>query len=189
MSGLRSDAELVRAYQKGDREAFTELDRRYRERLLRFLVHRGFCSGADAEDRVQQTLFRASERFGQLVNPERLAPWLFQMAARICIDEARKTVPQPISVFKTSNDPAYEPVSSEFSPDHDLIWNETKQNLWSSAENILTDDEYRFLWMFYAEELNLTDIVKMTGKTNGAVRTLLHRIRKKLARSIESADF
>lgn len=188
MADNRSDAELAVAFQKGEKEAFTELDQRYRFRLLRFLLKRRLCSESDAEDRIQLTLFRAAKNIHQLNNPECWAPWLFQTAVRICLDEARKNNPIPLSELKTSvsGEPP-EPVSPiSAQPDLLLTGKESRNNIWSAAEKDLSEEEFRILWMFYAEELDLTFIAKTLGKNYGAVRTILCRIRKKLVKTLET---
>lgn len=185
MADNRSDAELAIAFQKGEKEAFTELDRRYRFRLLRFLLKRQLCTKSDVEDRIQSTLFRASKNIHQLNNPERWTPWLFQIAVRICLDEARKNVPIPLSNLDRFTDDQPKTISPDScQPDLLITGNEARNNIWSAAEKDLSEEEFRILWMFYAEELDLAFIEKTVKKNKGALRTILYRIRKKLAKTL-----
>jgi len=52
-----TDEDLVAALRAGDDHAMTEIDRRYRDRLLAYV--RRMSAGADAEDVVQDVLARA----------------------------------------------------------------------------------------------------------------------------------
>ncbi len=78
-----TDGELARTAATGDRAAVGELYRRYGNALY------AFCSSMlhqpeDAADTVQDTFVRASQRIGQLREPERVKAWLFAIARREC---------------------------------------------------------------------------------------------------------
>ncbi len=91
--GLRrcSDADLVAALRAGDDQAMTEIDRRYRDRLLAYV--RRMSAGADAEDVVQDVLARAYVALRADDRPMALRAWLYRVAHNRCLDVLRRPAP------------------------------------------------------------------------------------------------
>ena len=82
------DSVLVRRVHDGDLRAFTELDSMYRamaHQLALGVVGNPF----EADDVVQEALFRAFERIDQLSGPVRFGPWLRSIIPNIAIDHVR----------------------------------------------------------------------------------------------------
>ena len=78
---MAGELQLIEAAKAGSVEAFTDLVRAYRERLLRFLVTR-CASVADAEDALQDTLI-AAYRYLHSYDPRwRFSTWLYRIAIR-----------------------------------------------------------------------------------------------------------
>ncbi len=77
-----SDAELLVAMGRDDREAFRELTRRHAERLARFCA-RQVGSVATGEDLAQDVLVTAWEARGRFSSGDALA-WLFTLAVNRC---------------------------------------------------------------------------------------------------------
>lgn len=84
-----SDARLVDAVRRGDRDAFGELVRRYEHRLL--AVIRRFVDRPDAaEDLAQETFLRVYQRLDQFDPSRRFGPWLFQIGVNLTLDWLRR---------------------------------------------------------------------------------------------------
>ena len=85
----RGDAELMALYAGGSRAAFEELFRRYEGRAFGFFRRR-IGSEERARD-LYQELFLRLHRFRDRYDPERpFAPWFFQMARHVLVDELRR---------------------------------------------------------------------------------------------------
>jgi RNA polymerase sigma factor (sigma-70 family) len=82
-----SDEALVAALRAGDDEAMTEIDHRYRDRLLAYV--RRMSAGADAEDVVQDVLARAYTALRADDRPMALRAWLYRVAHNRCLDVLR----------------------------------------------------------------------------------------------------
>jgi RNA polymerase sigma factor (sigma-70 family) len=82
-----SDEALVAALRGGDDDAMTEIDRRYRDRLLAYV--RRMSAGADAEDVVQDVLARAYTALRADDRPMALRAWLYRVAHNRCLDVLR----------------------------------------------------------------------------------------------------
>jgi len=166
-----SDAELVRRVLAGRREAFDEIDRRYRSALQRFLTRYTFCVH-QADELVQRTLIRGFEMIGQLESGEKLAGWLHRIAYRMAAAEGRKR-----RFVSLDTEGTVEP--SIESPD-EVRQREERDNIWRIARKELSMEEYEILRLRYRDDLDFATIAKRIGKKEGAVRVQLHRARKKL---------
>jgi RNA polymerase sigma factor (sigma-70 family) len=82
-----SDEALVASLRAGDDDAMTEIDRRYRDRLLAYV--RRMSAGADAEDVVQDVLARAFTALRADDRPMALRAWLYRVAHNRCLDVLR----------------------------------------------------------------------------------------------------
>ena len=75
------ELKLIKAAKAGSADAFAELVRSYKVRLLRFLMTR-CASHADAEDALQDTLI-AAYRYLYSYDPRwRFSTWLYRIAIR-----------------------------------------------------------------------------------------------------------
>jgi RNA polymerase sigma-70 factor (ECF subfamily) len=89
---LRADDDLVQAAQSGDHEAFGELCRRHaqsvRRRILGIVRHR-----EDAEDALQETLFRAYANLGKFRQSCKFSTWITAIGinAALIVIRKRKT--------------------------------------------------------------------------------------------------
>jgi RNA polymerase sigma-70 factor (ECF subfamily) len=83
----RTETSLVLAAQRGDREAFGELARRY-ERAVYATALRRLGNHAEAQEVGQEVLVRAMQKIGQLRQPEAFAPWLRSVTNRMAINRA-----------------------------------------------------------------------------------------------------
>jgi RNA polymerase sigma-70 factor (ECF subfamily) len=82
--------ELMARYQDGDATAFRELYAQVAPRLLGYLMKMA-RSRAVAEDLVQQTFLKVHRARGAYVRGADPLPWIYSIAHRTFIDEARKT--------------------------------------------------------------------------------------------------
>lgn len=87
--GETSDEVLMVRYQRGDREAFAELLRRYERPIynfaLRYLRHESW-----AEDVTQDAFLRVVQRAGEFKHESRFSTWLYTIARNLCVDHLRR---------------------------------------------------------------------------------------------------
>jgi RNA polymerase sigma-70 factor (ECF subfamily) len=88
-SAAFSDARLVEAARRGDRDAFGVLVQRYERRLVRVILR--FVSDVElAKDLAQETFLRAFVRFEQYDPARRFGPWLFRIGVNLTFDYLRR---------------------------------------------------------------------------------------------------
>lgn len=83
------DETLMERYVEGDATAFDELFRRYERRAFAFFVRR--TRSADRAEDLYQELFLRVHRARHAYDPRRpFAPWFFQIAHHLLIDDERR---------------------------------------------------------------------------------------------------
>ncbi len=92
MAAARGDATdemLMVRYQRGDREAFAELVRRYERPIFNFVI-RQLRHANTAEDLTQDVFLRVVQRAGEFKHEARFSTWLYTIARNLSIDQLRK---------------------------------------------------------------------------------------------------
>jgi RNA polymerase sigma-70 factor (ECF subfamily) len=92
MLTARSDATdemLMVRYQRGDREAFAELVRRYKSPIYHFIL-RQVRQGNTAEDVTQDVFLRVVQSAAEFKHEARFSTWLYTIARNLCVDHLRK---------------------------------------------------------------------------------------------------
>ena len=69
--------------------SFADVYAQYVEDIYRFTL-RLLGNPAEAEDMTAETFLRAYQSWSQLLQPERVRPWLFQIAYHLCVDVMRR---------------------------------------------------------------------------------------------------
>jgi RNA polymerase sigma-70 factor, ECF subfamily len=103
-----TDEDLLHAYVKGDRSAFTTLVQRYERELFHFLS-RFLGDRSAAEDMFQEAFLQVHQSAAQFDPGRRFRPWLFTIAANKARDylrvQSRKhTSPLEAAINRTDED-------------------------------------------------------------------------------------
>jgi RNA polymerase sigma-70 factor (ECF subfamily) len=83
------DPRLIESFRAGENDAFEALVRAHRPALYRHAL-RKLSDHAAAEDAVQETFMRAYKARARVNDDWQLRPWLHQICANVCIDEANR---------------------------------------------------------------------------------------------------
>lgn len=168
---MASELQLIDAAKAGSADAFADLVRRYRDRLLRFLLTR-CASLADAEDVLQDTLINAY-RYIHSYDPRwRFSTWLYRIAIR---NAARLRGPELVHVdavgelYDEENDPLLQCIAAA-----------ERENLWIVARRCLNDDVFAAMWLRYAEDMSVNDIAKAVDRSVSWTKVNLMRGRRAL---------
>ncbi len=154
---------------------------RYHDRLKRFVLVTVRDTWA-AEDIVQETFLRAHRKRHTLRSADKLAPWLYQIAYRLCLDYFRARARRPEDdtadpvAFKTPQAP---------SPEHML---ERHQMSACVQRQILKlTHAYRsVIWLFDVLDFSLKETATILDISEANVKVRLHRARRKLKAILET---
>ena len=165
---MTDELQLIAAAKAGSAEAFCDLARQYRERLLRFLLTR-CASYADAEDVLQDTLI-AAFRYLHSYDPRwRFSTWLYRIAIR---NAAKLRGPDLVEVGELRDE--------ENDPLLQCIADSETENLWLNARQLLNDDVFAAMWLRYAEDMSVNDISKALDRSASWTKVNLMRGRRTL---------
>jgi len=165
---VSDELDLISAAKAGSVTAFTELVRRYRDGLLRFLVTR--CSSfADAEDALQDTFINAYRYLASYDPRWRFSTWLY----RIAIRNAAKMRPAITSEIGELSDEESDPLTL-------CIDVSEKENLWLAARRLLSDEVYAAMWLRYVEDMSINDVAAVLDRSGSWTKVNLLRARRTL---------
>jgi RNA polymerase sigma-70 factor (ECF subfamily) len=175
---VTSELQLIDAAKAGSADAFADLVRSYRGRLLRFLVTR-CASVADAEDALQDTLINAY-RYLHTYDPRwRFSTWLYRIAIRNAgklRDPAVVDVADMGDLRGEENDPMLHCIAAS-----------ERENLWVAARRLLNDDVFAAMWLRYAEDMSVNDISTALDRSASWTKVNLMRGRRALETQLNSA--
>ena len=160
--------------QGGEDGCFDQLVRQMRPRLRRFLAGR-VSSEADAEDLVQETFVKALDNLDRYDPRYRFSTWLFTIGSNLAASHHRSRKSRGAGPL--AGDSLTDGVDHEAA----MIERDAGARLWERAEVLLKPAHYRVLFMRYAEDLDVAEIARRTGRTSISVRVTLYRARRKLA--------
>ena len=175
-----SDPILVDRVKAGDVRAFEMLHRRYYARIYRFAFMR-LGNAEDAADVASNTFCRALGRLHayQFRHSNSLYPWLHQIASNLVVDVVRD---RPAGGMLSLDAQAAEDVDSflEYLPadgpsPQDLVERTEVQELVRSAIDQLPADQARAVALRFLADLSIREIAQALDRSEGAVKSLLHR--------------
>ncbi len=173
---MGTELELIEAAKAGSAEAFADLVRSYRGRLLRFLLTRS-SSYADAEDALQDTLINAYRYLHTYNSRWRFSTWLYRIAVR----NAQKTRSVKAVALGDLSDAESDPLLQ-------CIAASETSNLWSSARRLLKEDVFAAMWLRYAEDMSVNDISQALNRSVSWTKVNLLRARKVLDAELNSQN-
>jgi RNA polymerase sigma-70 factor (ECF subfamily) len=103
----RSDAEIIQAVLRGDREPFAELVTRY-QRAAWVTAWRVLRDEHAASDAAQEAFLHAFCRLPDLREPGRFGIWLLRITRREALRQARRRNRQPARSLEHGDEPAIE---------------------------------------------------------------------------------
>jgi RNA polymerase sigma-70 factor, ECF subfamily len=171
---------------KADAEVFGVLYDRHVQRIYSYIYYR-VGDHHEAEDLTEKTFFQAmSHLSGYEVRSAPFSAWLFRIAHNLVAnwhrDNARRR-PVPLDESLEIRDP-------ERAPEDTALWVEEREEL-REAIAMLPAERQHLLVLKFVQDLPNAHIARAMGRTEGAVKALLHRtlvsLRSELAKQSELA--
>jgi RNA polymerase sigma factor (sigma-70 family) len=180
------DIFLVAAAKDGDHQAYAELCRRHSKQILRTIL-RITRDVADAEDTLQETLLKAYVHIGRFEGRSAFSSWLTRIAINSALMLSRKKRSQPVYSFESGSDvddfKLPEPMEASYNPEESCIQNALEDEL-DHAIRYLSPTLRAVVRIRYREDASISEIAKMLGISESAVKSRLLRARSKLRRHL-----
>jgi len=179
---------LIERVQKGDKEAFTGLFEKYRNRLaviIHYKLGENLRRDADVDDILQETLLRAYrdiDRF-EYKAPSSFLSWLARIADHVIVDVARAQARQKRAgehvAFRSESNPGGPEPADSHTPSRIFRENESLGRFVELLAR-LPEDYRRVILLAKVEGLSTSEAAEHLGKSNEATSLLLHRAIKRL---------
>ncbi len=163
---------------RGDREAFGQLMHRYAGAVYN-LAYRMLGSAEEAEDASQEIFLRAYTRLSSFDQARRFSTWLLSIGSNYCIDRLRRRR----YTWMTLDDVAFTLPSTERGPERSALDQERRAAVQRALQRL--PENYRLVTVLrYWQDLSYDEIARVTGLTESAIKTRLHRARHMLAEAL-----
>ena len=179
MSERQSEAEIIGACKKGDRDAFHHLFETHKDRVYTIAFH---YSGDEsmARDVTQQVFLKLFTSINQFHEDSQFTTWLYRIVANACTDEHRKRrrfvpfspeIEVKTMVTKGSQEEAYQ-----------------RREVAASVRGAIAELTPKLrlpILLKYVEGLSYDEIAESLGLSIGTVSSRLNRGHKMLARKLD----
>ena len=177
----RSDLDLLRAHVAGDRNAFTELFQRHRDRLWAVAL-RTVGDREEAADALQDAMLSAHRAAARFRGDSAVTTWMHRIVVNACLDRIRRrqthaTVPLPDGTH-TDGDPGRhtggrEPAAPAHDHDTALVVRQ--------ALAALPAEQRAALVLVDVQGYPVAEVARMLGVAEGTVKSRCARGRARLA--------
>jgi RNA polymerase sigma-70 factor (ECF subfamily) len=180
-----ADRPLVEAA-RSDPRLFEPLYRKYVAQVYSFALYEVRDRHA-AEDATEQVFLRALNglpRFEERGDGDAstFRVWLFRIARNVVANERRRRRRRPEYPLELAED-----VAAPDDPAAVAASRALNSVVWSAIDR-LPDDRRRALMLRFVEEMTTPEIASVLARSEGAVRVLIHRGLRQVAREVRRAD-
>lgn len=175
--------------QQGNDEAFTYLVETYQKPVYN-LCYRMLDVADFAEDAAQESFLRAYKNLHRYDINRSFATWLLSITAHYCIDKLRRKKLPTFSLHDDEGTPReYLPDASAVHPERAMIRNDQREEIQELLLS-LGEMDRAAITLRYWHEASEVEIAETLGITVSAVKSRLHRARRKLGelRQVESKN-
>ncbi len=180
------ETELARQLIAGKPEAFDRFVEHFRNKIFRYswlmCGHR-----EDAEEVAQEALLSVFENFHNLREPERVRPWVFQIARNACLMKRRKSVFAPAHELSLDDFLPAKMQIADWSelPDRQVLQLELRKALDGAIAGL--PENYKSVMLLRdVEELSTQETAHILDLTEDVVKTRLHRARLAVRHELDS---
>lgn len=175
---IRSTADLVRAAQAGDRDAFGELFERFQP-TIQAIAWRRLRDHAEAQELCQDVFVQAMQKLDQLRVPEAFIGWLRQITVRMAINRVVRRAP----LVAVEPDVLATTMQTDVLPEAKMLAHERRDQLLAGLERLGPMDR-ETLQAFYVEGQSLVEMAEDFAAPLGTIKRRLHVARKRLAEEL-----
>jgi RNA polymerase sigma-70 factor, ECF subfamily len=176
-----SEASLIEAARRGDRNALSRLLENHQQRVFGFGVK--MCGDVeDAKDIAQDTLLTLARTMRDFRGDSSISTWLYTVARSFCIKKRRRTKGAPAyhePLDKVDQDAAPDAAAASSTPEQMLLGREARETV-AAALDKLDPDWREVIVLRDIEGLTAAEVAEVTGLSVAAVKSRLHRARTAL---------
>ena len=180
-----TDEELIATFQNGNEQAYIELVRRYRNRLMTFVFR--FLGDMDlSEDIVQDTMVKVYTHKHYYKEIAKFSTWIYTIAGNFAKTELRKRKRRKVTLLSqmNSDDRKYEIPSTELKSE-DIVQGEYAERDIQKAILQLPLHFRTVVILRDIQELSYEEISKIVNVPLGTVKSRINRARLQLQQTLK----
>ena len=180
-----TDEELIATFQNGNEQAYIELVRRYRNRLMTFVFR--FLGDMDlSEDIVQDTMVKVYTHKHYYKEIAKFSTWIYTIAGNFAKTELRKRKRRKVTLLSQMNtdDRKYEIPSTELKSE-DIVQGEYAERDIQKAILQLPLHFRTVVILRDIQELSYEEISKIVNVPLGTVKSRINRARLQLQQALK----
>ena len=178
-----TDEKLILRFQEGDINAYNELVKRYKDRLLNFVL-RYFNNVEQAEDVVQDTLIKLYTHASYYKNVAKFSTWIFTIAKNNALTELRKNKRKKTDSLWTEDGQIIDINSKEESLDS-KVQNEIAIDQLNKFLDEIPENFRMAVVLRDFQELSYEEISKILEIPIGTIKSRINRGRIQLAEKMK----
>ena len=180
-----TDEELIARFQNGNEQAYIELVRRYRDRLMTF-VFRFLGDMELSEDIVQDTMIKVYTHKHYYKEIAKFSTWIYTIAGNLAKTELRKRKRRKVTLLSQMNtdDRKYEIPSTELQSE-DIVQGEYTERYIQKAILQLPLHFRTVVILRDIQELSYEEISKIVNVPLGTVKSRINRARLQLQQTLK----
>jgi RNA polymerase sigma-70 factor (ECF subfamily) len=180
-----TDEELIASFQNGNEQAYIELVRRYRDRLMTF-VFRFLGDMELSEDIVQDTMIKVYTHKHYYKEIAKFSTWIYTIAGNLAKTELRKRKRRKVTLLSQMNtdDRKYEIPSTELQSE-DIVQGEYTERYIQKAILQLPLHFRTVVILRDIQELSYEEISKIVNVPLGTVKSRINRARLQLQQTLK----
>ena len=180
-----TDEELIASFQNGNEQAYVELVRRFRDRLMTFVFR--FLGDMDlSEDIVQDTMVKVYTHKHYYKEIAKFSTWIYTIAGNFAKTELRKRKRRKVTLLSHMNtdDRKYEIPSTELKSE-DIVQGEYAERDIQKAILQLPLHFRTVVILRDIQELSYEEISKIVNVPLGTVKSRINRARLQLQQALK----
>ena len=177
-----SDAELVEEVRRGNRQAFSDLMRRYQQRVY-WTARRIVGNHDDADDVAQETFVKAYLALGEFRGDGSLFTWLYRIAVNLSINTLRK---RQVLNYVRESELLRNLLPSLEDPSAHVEHQETQDALERAVDTLPEKQKAVFILRFY-DELTYEEISEILKTSVGGLKANYFHALKKVQEAMRHA--
>lgn len=153
---MPTDEDIAREVQQGNAERFSELVRRYEDKMVRY--GRRFLLGEEVRDAVQEVFLKAFINIQSFDVTRRFSPWLYRIAHNEFVNAGKRRIRLPFFTFDL--DALFPHLAARETAEGEVERRELRHLLETSLDKL--DPKYREpLTLYYLDDMEYAEIAEI----------------------------